>query len=86
MIDTVQLVLLSVIILLAVLFIVLGVQVFLILRELKSALSKTNKILDEVEELTESVSEPLSFITGFLFSSKTLGILSKIFKRKKEGE
>lgn len=84
MIDTVQAVLLFVIILLAVLFVVLGIQVFFILRELRTTLKKTNKILDEVEELTETVSEPISFITGFFFSSKTLAILAKLFKRKKE--
>ncbi len=84
MIDTVQAVLLFVIILLSVLFVVLGIQVFFILRELRTTLKKTNKILDEVDQLTESVSEPLSFITGFLFSSKTLGILAKLFKRKEK--
>lgn len=84
MIDTVQAVLLFVIILLSVLFVVLGIQVFFILRELRITLKKTNKILDEVDQLTESVSEPLSFITGFLFSSKTLGILAKLFKRKEK--
>ena len=84
MIDTVQAVLLFVIILLSVLFVVLGIQVFFILRELSTTLKKTNKILDEVDQLTESVSEPLSLITGFLFSSKTLGILAKLFKRKEK--
>ncbi len=84
MIDTVQAVLLFVIILLSVLFVVLGIQVFFILRELRTTLKKTNKILDEVDELTETVSEPISFITGFLFSSKTLGILAKLFKRKEK--
>lgn len=84
MIDTVQAVLLFVIILLSVLFVVLGIQVFFILRELRTTLKKTNKILDEVDQLAESVSEPLSFVTGFLFSSKMLGILAKLFKRKEK--
>ncbi|MGE5042436.1 MAG: hypothetical protein ACM3IJ_06080 [Candidatus Levyibacteriota bacterium] len=84
MIDTVQAVLLFVIIILAVLFVVLGVQVFLILKELRITLSKTNKILTEVEDLTEHVAEPLAFITGFLFSSKTLSIIGKLFKRNKK--
>ncbi|MFI5265604.1 MAG: hypothetical protein ACHQT7_02570, partial [Candidatus Levyibacteriota bacterium] len=70
MIDTVQIVLLSVIILFAVLFVVLGIQVFFIFRELRKTLYKTNKILDEVDSLAENVSEPISFIAGFLFSSK----------------
>lgn len=86
MIDTVQIVLISVIVLLAVLFTVLGIQVFFILRELQKTLFKTNKILDEVDTLAESVSEPISFISGILFSSKTISIIGKFLKRnKKEG-
>lgn len=89
MIDAVQIVLLSVIIILAVLFVVLGIQVFLILRELKNTVVKTNKILDDVDTLTESVSEPVSFISGLLFSSKTLTTIARIFnatRKTREGE
>lgn len=81
MIDTVQAVLLFVIILLAVLFVILGIQVFLILGELRKTLTKTNKILDEVEQLTESVSEPVSFISGLLFSSKTFATIANFIRR-----
>lgn len=77
MIDPVQAVLLFVIVLLAVLFVVLGIQVFLILKELRMTVIKTNKILDDVDTLTESISEPVSFISGLLFSSKTFAIIAK---------
>ena len=83
-IDAVQLVLLIVIIILAVLFVILGVQVFFILSELKKTLTKTNKILDEVEQLTESVSEPVSFISGLLFSSKTFASIVNFIKKGRE--
>lgn len=83
-IDTVQLVLLIVIIILAVIFVVLGIQVFFILKELKITLSKTNKILDEVESLTESVSEPVSFISGLLFSSKTFASIVNFIRKGRE--
>lgn len=86
MIDTVQAVLLFVILLLAVLFVVLGIQVFFILKELRTTLSKTNKILDEIEELTESVSEPVSFISGLLFSSKTFASIVNFLRRTREKE
>ena len=85
MIDTVQIVLLFVIVLLAVLFVVLGIQVFFILRELRTTLTKTNKILDEIDQLTESVSEPVSFISGILFSSKTFATIAN-FLRKGRGK
>lgn len=81
MIDTVQAVLLFVIILLAVLFVVLGIQVFFILGELRKTLTKTNKILDEVDELTQNVSEPISFISGLLFSSKTFATIANFIRR-----
>lgn len=84
-IDSVQLVLLIVIIILAVIFVVLGIQVFFILKELKNTLAKTNKILDEVESLTESISEPVSFISGLLFSSKTFASIIN-FIRKGRGK
>ncbi len=83
MIDPVQAVLLFVILLLAILFVILGIQVFLILRELRVTLQKTNKILDDVDSLTTSVSEPLSFISGLLFSSKTLTTIAKFFNQAK---
>lgn len=84
MIDTVQIVLISVIVLLAVLFTVLGIQVFFILRELQKTVKKTNKILDEVDQLAENISEPISFISSIFFSSKTLSIIGKFLKRDKK--
>ena len=81
MIDPVQAVLLFVILLLAILFVILGIQVFLILRELRTTVVKTNKILDDVDSLTTSISEPISFVSGLLFSSKTLTTIAKLFNQ-----
>jgi len=81
MIDTVQAVLLIVIVLLTVLLTVLGVQVFFILREFRSTISKANRVLDNTEEITGSVSEPLSFLSSFLLGTRTI---SKVLKFKKK--
>lgn len=86
MIDPVQAVLLVVIILLTILLLVLGVQVFFILKELKETVFRTNKILENTESITESVSEPMSFISGLLFSSKSLATISKILKKVRSEE
>ncbi|HVZ12619.1 MAG TPA: hypothetical protein VG965_06340 [Patescibacteria group bacterium] len=86
MIDPVQAVLLVVIVLLTLLLLVLGVQVFFILRELKQTLFHATKILENTENITESVSEPMSFLSGLLFSSKSLSTISKILKRVKESD
>lgn len=80
MIDPVQAVLLVVILLLAVLLLVLGVQVFFILRELRETIQRANRVLENTENITESVSEPMSFLSGLLLSSKSLSTISKIIK------
>jgi len=86
MIDTVQAVLLFVIVLLTVLLTVLGVQVFFILKELRRTLSKANKVLDNTEMITESVSEPLSFLSAFIAGTKSISAISRILKPTKKEE
>lgn len=83
MIDPVQAVLLIVIILLSILLIVLGIQVFYILRELRQTIFRATKILENTENITESVSQPLTFLSGLVFSGKSLSTLSKILKKVK---
>jgi len=83
MIDAVQFTLLVVIVLLTILLIVLGVQVFFILRELKKTITRATKVLENTETITESVSQPMSVLSGFLFSTKGLSVLSKFLNIKK---
>ena len=82
MIDPVQATLLLVIILLSILLIVLGIQVFFILKELRRTLMKATKVLENTEAITESVSEPMSFITNLIFSSKSLSAIGKILRKR----
>ena len=84
MIDPVQAVLLLVIILLSILLIVLGIQVFFILRELKRTIVRATKVLENTESITESVSEPMSFISNLLLSTKSLSAISGILKSRKK--
>lgn len=84
MIDTVQVVLLFVIVILTALLVAVGIQVFFVLKDLRTTISRANKILDNAESITESVSEPMSFISGLIFSTKSLNVLSKIFHGKKK--
>lgn len=86
MIDVVQGVLLFVIVLLTVLLVVLGVQVFFILKELRTTLDRANKVLENTEVITESVSEPMSFLSGLLTGTKSLSTLAKILGTKKKKE
>jgi predicted PurR-regulated permease PerM len=64
MIDPVQLVLLLVILVLTILLVILGVQVFLILKELRNTISKTNRVLDNANNITENIEAPLSALSS----------------------
>ena|SRR3989338_4918698 len=82
--DAVQGVLLFVILILATLLLILGVQVLLILRDLRTTIAKANRVLENTEFITESVSEPISFISGLLSGGKTLSDFLRMVRRKKE--
>ena len=86
MVDPVQAVLLIVIVLLTILLLVLGVQIFFILQELRRTLSRATRILQNTETITESVSEPMSFLSGLLLSTKSLKTISKILRGAKDGD
>lgn len=76
MVDLVQLVLLTVIIILTMLLVVLGVQVFLILGEVKRTVSKTNGILDKADTITDSVATPLTALSSLALGVKASSLLS----------
>lgn len=85
MIDTLQLYLALIIFVLTVIFSVIGVQVYFILKELRSTVQKVNKVLDDTGAITESVSRPMN-----MFSTLVMGLRggSKIakFLTKTEGD
>lgn len=78
MIDTVQLVLLFVIVTLAVLLIVLGIQIFFILRDFRRTITKANKVLDNTELITENIAQPVSFITNLFGGGQSFSVLTKL--------
>lgn len=84
MIDTAQVVLLFVLLVLTILVLVLGVQVFFILRELRQTVSKANKVLDDAGMITESVSGPISSISSLATGVKTGALLAGLLRRKKK--
>lgn len=83
MIDTVQAVLLFVIVLLTVLLLVLGVQVYSLLKELRTTILRANKVLENTETITGSVSEPMSLLSTFLLGTRSI---AKILKNSKRDE
>jgi len=82
--DTAQLLLIIVIVLLAVILIGLSVQVFFILREFRRTVSKANKILDDTGIITESISNPLSNLSNLTSGLKIGALLAKLLTGKKK--
>jgi len=79
--DSAQAILVIVIILLTVLLLVLGVQVFFILREFRKTVSKANKVLDNTSVITQSVSTPISSLSSIATGIKTGATFINLFKK-----
>lgn len=75
-IDPVQLVLLIVILVLTGLLVVLGIQVFYLLKEVRVTITKANKVLDHVDSITANIDAPLSALSSFALDSKTSSLFS----------
>ena len=82
--DTAQLLLTIVIVLLAVILIALSVQVLFILREFRKTVSKTNKILDDAGLISESISNPISNISNLTSGLKIGALIAKMLSGKKK--
>ncbi len=80
--SLVQGVLLFALLVLTILVLVLGVQVFFILRELRRTVTKANKVLDDAGVITESVSGPVSTLSSLATGVKTGALIAGLLKRK----
>lgn len=79
--DIAQITLFIVIIILAILLLALGIQVFFILKEFRKTVSKANKVLDDTNVITHSVSSPISSLSGIVGGIKTVTPLLSFFKK-----
>lgn len=80
--DTAQILLIGVIVALSLLFIILGIQVFLILREFQKTVRKANKVLDDTSVITESISGPVSNISMLASGVKAGAFIASLLKNK----
>jgi hypothetical protein len=76
MIDSVQLVLLLVIFILTILLVILGVQVYFILKDVRKALVKANKILEHAGSIADNVSGPISSVANLISGFKAGSLLT----------
>lgn len=84
MIDPAQTVLFLVVVILTILLIVLGIQVFFILRGLRKTIEKANKVLDDTGVITESVSKPISSLSTLTMGLKTGATIARILQGGKK--
>lgn len=76
MVDPVQMVLLLVILVLTIMLVVLGIQVYFILRELRETIVKTNRVLDNAESITENIDAPISALSSLALGAKASSLLT----------
>ena len=79
--DPAQIILITVIVILTVLLAVLGIQVFFILKEFRKTVFKANKVLDNTNVITQSVSSPISSLSSIATGIKTGISFINIFKK-----
>lgn len=82
MIDSVQLILVLVIVILTVLLVVLGIQVYFILKDLRKTIAKANKVLDDAGSIAENVSAPIANLSTVITTLRAGSLLTiaKIIK------
>lgn len=80
-----QIVLLSVIIVLTIFLVVLGFQVFFVLKDLRFTLRRMNQLFDDANELVTEVKKPIEK-AGNLFTALTAGagLVHLLNKRSKK--
>lgn len=87
MIDLTQFILLFVLLILTMLLFALGLQAFLILKDLKIMIEKINKILSNVDNFSEKIIQPRNWILSLIHGVKaTFSIADSLSNKKHRGE
>lgn len=86
MVDTTQILLVTVVTVLTIILSVIGVYVVFILQEFKRTLEKTNKILDDVEAVSGGVRKTVSGASGLVAGVKAGMSLVNVFSKKDKDE
>jgi len=85
--ESLTLIIVVVTVVLTILLVVLGIQVFFILKEIRLGLQKMNTMLDDMAKVTGTVSEGVTNMGG-IFSGMKAGfsIFSSLLKRREHDE
>lgn len=84
--DAVQILLSVTLVITTVFLIVVGVQLFLALRDVRRTLGRANTIIDSFEKVGSGLEHGFSEVSGFLSGVKGLFKFIDIVKRKKDDE
>lgn len=76
MIDSVQIVLFVVISVLTILLVVLGVQVYFILKEVRKTIQHANNVISHASSITENISKPISSLASLSTGVKAASVVS----------
>ena len=79
--DLTQSIILSIIIVLTIFLVVLGFQAFFILRDFRKTIIRTNKLLDDADNLVDQVKRPIE-TAGNLLTSAAAGVGIAHFLKK----
>lgn len=82
--DPVQLTIISISFILTALLVVLGVQVWLIFKEIRTSLTKTNGMLDDAKKITSTIGDSVAGMAGMASGIKAALSVFKAFKKKEE--
>ena len=82
--DPAQILIIVIIIILTIFLVVLGIQVFLILKDLRVTIAKTNKILDDSAEISEAVKGPIVGVSNALMGIRTGANFANFMKKVTE--
>ena len=82
--DTTQFILLTIAIVLAVFLIAIGFQAFFVLKDLRKTLYRTNRLLDNADEMLDQVRRPVESVSNFMTALTTGAGIAQIFKKFKD--
>lgn len=84
--DPVQITIIVISFILTLLLVLLGVQVWYILKEIRTAIVKTNTMLDDAKKVTGTVGDSVASLSGVVSGIKAALSVFKSFRNKTEDE
>ncbi|HLD25339.1 MAG TPA: hypothetical protein VJB96_05475 [Patescibacteria group bacterium] len=84
--DPVQLTIIAISFVLTLLLVLLGAQVWYILKEIRIAIGKTNTIIDDAKKVTGTVGDSVSSMSGVASGIKAALSVFKSFRKKNDDD